>query len=440
KEGILMWNGAFGLNVIRAERAPVDAIIGDPRYNMVQWVDRDWGPAYADLMQYHPLTGEVLHANVFFPSLFAVVGQKDAKQLLEKIQSDPLSFQKRGFCQRDESHSLDEFARMVVEGSISEESVLRLSKRYVRSIVAHEIGHTLGLKHNFKGNLGSAFSLEANAENVKAWLEEDLLDSTLPSSSIMDYQLFEDEIRMHSVGSYDKAAIRYLYQARPLERESLLFPPFCTDTDVGSDVFCLRWDTSSDPLRWEIGKMKNDLESGSIASLGGQMTESLRFFNEKQTGFYSKNGAFLSGIYDLTDLYVKILSENIPSHQGLRVKILETLLQGNPPFSLLKIQGTGDRIITLIVDWISSTTDSKEMRLMAVEALLGLEDGDLKDFGNLVAEQNLWKNILDFQQSLNRAKNAEEKEKLEKSLASEQALLDFLSKPTPVIVTEQSPQ
>src|SRR5262249_46298011 len=87
-------------------------------------------------------------------------------------------------------------------------------------VVVHEVGHTLGLRHNFKGSL------------------------VPPSTSVMDYLTNEDSLPMNNPGTYDTAAIQYLYGISV----DLPKQPFCTDEDTVSDPDCNTFDTSADPL------------------------------------------------------------------------------------------------------------------------------------------------------------------------------------------------
>jgi hypothetical protein len=81
-------------------------------------------------------------------------------------------------------------------------------KDHLRYVVAHEIGHALGLRHNFaKGAV----------------------------STVMNYFDYEQTVRIGRdvIGSgdealpYDRQVIRYVYLREALDIDTL--PPFCTD-------------------------------------------------------------------------------------------------------------------------------------------------------------------------------------------------------------------
>ncbi|MCH8270060.1 MAG: zinc-dependent metalloprotease [Planctomycetes bacterium] len=120
-------------------------------------------------------------------------------------------------------------------------------------LVAHEVGHTLGLRHNFKAS--SAYTLEEiNSEEFKG---------TRPyTSSVMDYNpininMDDDKIQgdytMIDIGPYDMWAIEYGYTfddpEKVLERASEPELLYGTDGDTGgSDPRARRYDFSRNPL------------------------------------------------------------------------------------------------------------------------------------------------------------------------------------------------
>jgi hypothetical protein len=123
-------------------------------------------------------------------------------------------------------------------------------------LVAHEVGHTLGLRHNFKAS--SALSLkEINSNAVKG--QKTIATSVMDYIPInMPYQL-ESETRgdytMLGIGPYDYWAIEYGYSpdesklAELLKRASEPELQYATDEDTsGPDPLARRYDYSKDPL------------------------------------------------------------------------------------------------------------------------------------------------------------------------------------------------
>ncbi len=131
-------------------------------------------------------------------------------------------------------------------------------------LVAHEAGHTLGLRHNFKAS--SVYTLkEINSEDIKG-------KKTL-ASSVMDYipinMPYEIEgatrgdFTMTGIGPYDYWAIEYGYTPEEtklpdiLKRVSEPELQYATDEDTGGpDPMARRYDYSKEPLDYAENQMR----------------------------------------------------------------------------------------------------------------------------------------------------------------------------------------
>lgn len=230
RDAILMWNEAFELagfsNAVVAKQMPDDADFdhADMRYSLVRWITSP-GNAYA-IAQFrtNPLTGQILNGSV---SVDANIVRAFAQEYGSVIR--PEAWQDRLKARAEKmAHTCNHPGRCnaMAEGSLSLMTGLRASvqagmisrddyvKQFVKWVVGHEMGHMMGLRHNFVAS--TLLDLDELGNPVK-------VEEEGTSASMMDYVAFNPSalnkpgVKFYGdrVGRYDKWAIQYGYTDFP---------------------------------------------------------------------------------------------------------------------------------------------------------------------------------------------------------------------------------
>lgn len=277
RDAILYWNLAFGKEVVQAKKAPDGVTAPDADHNIIQWVPWDnAGFAYADVLM-DPLSGESEHGQAYITSVFAFAGRADARLLLRSMEemAEPKKDGKKNAA--DLRHSLpflnstpmcevdqQAFAQQLATGiqdvltndALSDAAILHLSQDYVREVVSHEVGHVLGLRHNFAGSLEGNLTRNELDDWCRAYVTGKSLDAytnKIPSSTVMDYNDFKAAAfigwRIRTLKEplpYDRGSIGWGYFDSHEAREKKMF--FGTDEQVFRYNDVRRFDYGPDPV------------------------------------------------------------------------------------------------------------------------------------------------------------------------------------------------
>ncbi len=174
-----MWNQAFEAagyrNAFRVEVLPDDADPMDLRYNVIQWVHRSTrGWSYGSSVR-DPRTGEILKGHVTIGSLRVRQDYLLAEGLLSPYDDGD-----------------------AVPTAMSEMALAR-----IRQLSAHEIGHTLGLSHNYI------------ASTQRSDGPQSVMDYPHPRIGLNGGRIDVLDAYENEIGAWDKVAIRYGYQDFP---------------------------------------------------------------------------------------------------------------------------------------------------------------------------------------------------------------------------------
>ncbi|MBU2893596.1 zinc-dependent metalloprotease [Colwellia sp. D2M02] len=222
KEGVLAWNSSFEKagfkNALQVKIQPDDATwdAADLNYNVLRWTSSPnprfggYGPSLAN-----PLTGEMLGSDIMLEFIFMKnrwiynsLYSQGASSLTAEHNENSAEHSEKLHCSA--GHELQQdfilAQAMTNTNDIEHEALL---KEGLRSLVLHEVGHTLGLNHNMKASI--------------LWDEKEVHDKSktqgILTGSVMDYApinaapvgVSQGDYFQTKPGPYDDWAIEYGY-------------------------------------------------------------------------------------------------------------------------------------------------------------------------------------------------------------------------------------
>ncbi|MCH8005029.1 MAG: zinc-dependent metalloprotease [Planctomycetes bacterium] len=131
----------------------------------------------------------------------------------------------------------------------------------LKDVIMHEVGHTLGLRHNFKASTIHSIQ-EINTEEFKGRPQTGSVMDYNPINVNFDDGPVQGDWTMVTIGPYDEWAIQYGYSLEKdlkpiLARVSEGTLPYATDEDTwGPDPLARRFDYGSDPLDFADSQMR----------------------------------------------------------------------------------------------------------------------------------------------------------------------------------------
>lgn len=304
KRGVENWNSAFGFKVFEAVVADSSLGFADDDKNVIIFdPDDSVGFAFAN-WRTNPNTGEIRGASVYINALWLAYadgefdGDDAAALAAAPSQKKPLRMSWGGMVDKPLCELEAPQARAALQAHKPADkngataAVASLTKQqkveqYLTHVVLHEVGHTLSLRHNFAGSLvfdGSA--------------------SSPRSSSVMEYVYDPDAIYVDHPGSYDIAAVRYLYGLSSQLPSDL----FCTDEDTLADPFCAPYDRYDDPLSYWHGpyhQLVLDLLLNGIYTFP-ELASTFDYYGNIQLGFVRASDPFTAAFaYNIAMVQVR---------------------------------------------------------------------------------------------------------------------------------------
>ena len=318
KQGILRWNRAFehagfkNAVVVNIQPDDADWDADDIRYNVVRWVSLPrglYGGAFGPSF-FNPRTGQMLGADVIM--YYGFIRAEMVEDDIYAHSSSNEQFYNPKHCSfaSELKNNIQAGRAMIQALGRGEAEEKELIKESLMMLSLHEVGHTMGLNHNFKA---SHF-----LDNKKIH-DKEFTSTSGMTGSVMDYSGVnlsldpENQGLYYEVtpGPYDKWAIEYGYKVFDPEEEEaglneilsrstkpeLMFGNDADDMRApgrGIDPRAQTWDQTSDPIQYAIDRFK--LIDQSLSGLMGKVSKENTSYQSFSNSYYFLTGDWWNGL------------------------------------------------------------------------------------------------------------------------------------------------
>ncbi len=324
-DGIYEWNKAFEkagfVNAIEVTQQgdKDDKDPEDIRYNFFRWITSNAGFAMGP-SRVNPYTGQILDADIIFDADFLTSWKQEYETFTARTIADMTGGEleliglkdpprtifsdrpRNTDCELSQGMSLQlAFGQAAIlaesDPKLLEANLEKLIQQGLKEVTMHEVGHTLGLRHNFKASKWRSLK-EMNDDNAGGCLVASVMDYS--PTNIVPKGAKQGDYYSTTLGPYDYWAIEYGYkplsggtagEAAELKkiaaRSGDAALAYATDEDTRGtdpDPDSNRFDLGNDPLEYAGNRLAlvKELLPGLVDRMtkeGDDYTQARRAFN-----------------------------------------------------------------------------------------------------------------------------------------------------------------